>query len=348
MKKWIVPAVAALGVLLALNLAVMLGRGASAPATPPTASAGPRVVAAGPGRVEPISEEISVSAQVSGRLHELLFEEGDRVERGQVLAVVENRDYLARVRSTEAELLLKEAQLQRLVNGAREQERREAAASLAEAQIILEHARLELTRQRNLLKDGVVSRQEAETAEREARVTEARVDAARERYSLLEAGAREEDRAAAESEVALTRARLEEARASYEKTFVRAPISGVVLRKHRKVGESVSTQFDTPVVTIADTSALRVRVDIDEADVSKIALGQRAYVTADAFQGTKFWGRLVQVGQVLGKKNIRTDEPVERVDTKILEVLMQLDDGHVLPLGLRVESFILEHGDRIE
>jgi multidrug resistance efflux pump len=273
-----------------------------------------------------------------------LIEEGDRVELGQVLAVVENRDYLARVRSTEAELLLKEAQLRRLVNGAREQERREAAASLAEAAIVLEHARVELTRQRNLLKDGVVSRQEAETAEREARVAEARVEAAGERYSLLEAGAREEDRAGAESEVALTRARLEEARALYEKTFVRAPISGVVLRKHRKVGESVSTQFDTPIVTIADRSALRVRVDVDEADVSKIALGQRAYVTADAFEGRKFWGRLVQVGQVLGKKNIRTDEPAERVDTKILEVLMQLDDGHELPLGMRVESFIFGQG----
>jgi ABC exporter DevB family membrane fusion protein len=302
------------------------------------------VVAAGPGRIEPISDEISISAQVSGRLREVLTEEGDRIERGQVLAVVENQDYLARVRSTEAELLLKEAQLRRLVNGAREQERREAAAALAEAEIVLEHARLQVSRQRSLLKDSVISLQEAETAEREARVAEARVEAARERYNLLEAGAREEDRAGAESEVALTRARLEEARAFYQRTFVRAPISGIVLRKHRRVGESVSTQFDSPIVTIADRSALRVRVDVDEADVSRIARGQRAYVTADAFEALKFWGRVVHVGQVLGKKNVRTDEPAERVDMKILEVLVQLDDGHELPLGLRVEAFILEHG----
>lgn len=343
--KSMLPAVAALGVLLALNLMAMLGPGSPAPTTPPGAPVGPRVVAAGPGRVEPISEEISVSAQVSGRLREVLVAEGDEVERGQILAVVENRDYLARVRSTEAEVVLMEARLRRLVNGAREQERRAAAASLAEAEIVLEHARLELTRQRSLLKDGLVSRQEAEAVRRDAGVAEARAEAAREHYDLIEAGAREEDRAGAESDIAVTRARLEEARAVYEKTFVRAPLSGVVLRRHRKLGESVSTQFDTPIVTIADRSALRVRVDVDEADVSKIAVGQRAYVTADAFAGRKFWGRLVQIGQVLGKKNIRTDEPVERVDTKILEVLMQLDDGHELPLGLRVESFILGHRD---
>jgi ABC exporter DevB family membrane fusion protein len=348
MKKWIVLAVLAVGVLLVVNLVVLLGRGQSAPTTPSTAPDGPRVVAAGPGRVEPISEEISVSAQVSGRLREVFIDEGDHIERGQLLAVVENRDYLARVRSTEAELLLKRAQLRRLVNGAREQERREIAALLAEAEIVLEHARVELTRQSNLFKDGVVSRREAEAAEREARVSEARVEAARERYRLLEAGAREEDRDGAESEVALTRARLEEVRALYEKTLVRAPISGVILHKHRKVGESVSTQFDTPIVTIADRSALRVRVDVDEADVSKIAIGQQAYVTADAFEGKKFWGRIVQVGQVLGRKNIRTDEPVERVDTKILEVLVQLDDGHELPLGLRVASFILDDADRVD
>jgi ABC exporter DevB family membrane fusion protein len=341
MKKWIVVPVAGLGGVVVLNLVVLLGRDTPTPATPPE-PVGPRVVAAGPGRVEPISEEISISAQVSGRLREVLIEEGDRVERGQVLAVVENRDYLARVRSTEAELLLKEAHLRRLVNGAREQERREAAAAVAEAETVMEHARLELSRQRNLLKDGVVSSQEAETAEREARVAEARVEAARERYSLLEAGPREEDRAGAESELALTRARLEEARAFYERTFVRAPLSGVVLRKHRRIGESVSTQFDSPIVTVADRSALRVRVDVDEADVNKIALGQRAHVTADAFEALRFGGRVVHVGQVLGKKNIRTDEPAERVDTKVLEVLVQLDDGHELPLGLRVEAFILD------
>jgi ABC exporter DevB family membrane fusion protein len=299
------------------------------------------VLAAGPGRVEPISEEISVSAQVSGRLQEVFIEEGDRIAQGQVIAVINNVEYLARVRSAEAERRLKEADLRRVIHGARDQERREAGATLAEAEAVVENARVELSRRQSLLKEGVISREEGDGAERQARVAQARADAAREHHDLLEADAREEDRARAESEVALAHARLDEARAFYEKTFVRAPISGVVIRKHRKSGESVSTEFDSPIVTIADRSALRVRVDVDEVDVSKIAVGQRAYVTADAFDGVTFWGRVVRVGQVLGKKNVRTDEPAERVDTKILEVLVQLDDGHELPLGLRVQAFIV-------
>jgi HlyD family secretion protein len=82
---------------------------------------------------------------------------------------------------------------------------------------------------------------------------------------------------------------------------------------------------------------------VDEADVARLRDGQAAYVTADAFGQRRFTGRVVRVGQVLGRKNVRTDEPTERVDTKVLETLIELVDGHELPLGLRVQAFILEN-----
>ena len=63
-------------------------------------------------------------------------------------------------------------------------------------------------------------------------------------------------------------------------------------------------------------------------------------MTADAFGGRRFTGTVVRIGQVLGKKNVRTDEPTERVDTKVLETLIELQDGHELPLGLRVQAFV--------
>jgi hypothetical protein len=51
-------------------------------------------------------------------------------------------------------------------------------------------------------------------------------------------------------------------------------------------------------------------------------------------------GRVFRVGNILGKKNVRTDEPSEHVDTKILETLVELDAGQKLPLGLRVDSYV--------
>jgi len=66
-----------------------------------------------------------------------------------------------------------------------------------------------------------------------------------------------------------------------------------------------------------------------------------AYVTADAFGDRRFAGRLVRVGRMVGKKNIRTDEAKERTDAKILEVLIELADSRTLPPGLRVNAFMM-------
>ncbi len=300
----------------------------------------PRVVG-GPGRVEPISEEIRVSAEVSGKLEAVSVEEGDRLAAGQVIARLHNADYHARVAAAEATVVQKEAELRRVINGARSQERSEALATVKAAEAVLANARLESARRRALAADGIVSREEADRYERDLRVAHARYDEAVQHHATLDVEAREEDRSRAAAEVALARARLDEVKEMLSKTYVRSPVGGVVLRKHRKAGESVSTQFDSPIVTVADDSRLRVRIDVDETDVGRIRPGQRAYVTADAFPGRKFWGRVVRVGRLLGKKNIQTDEPTERVDTKVLETLVDLDDAHELPLGLRVDAFVV-------
>jgi multidrug resistance efflux pump len=143
--------------------------------------------------------------------------------------------------------------------------------------------------------------------------------------------------------VRLARAQLEETRARFEKTFIRAPIDGVVLRRHHRAGESVTNSANSPdpIFTIGDRQVLRVRVDVDETDIARVRVGGRAYITADAFGSRQFWGRVVRIGGELGRKNVRTDEPTERVDTKILEVLVELEDGRDLPVGLRVDTFIL-------
>jgi HlyD family secretion protein len=295
---------------------------------------------AAPGRVEAISEEIRVSSQLSGRLKKVNVEEGDRVQRGQVLAELENDDYKARVAAADAELQQREAELRRTINGARDQERREAEAAKQSAQAVLDNARSEAQRRRGLADRNVISRDEAERFERAYQVARAQYEQAAQHFALLDAPPREEDRSRAEAGVASARAQLAEARAYLEKSYIRAPLDGVILRKLRHTGESVSTQFDSPVVTIADDSILRVRLDVDEADVSKLQVGERAYVTAEAYGWQRFWGHVVRVGRVLGRKNVRTDEPSEHVDTKILETLVELDPGQGLPLGLRVDSFV--------
>lgn len=342
---------AASGVAIALSTAGLLrsrGREAAQPAAKTTAAVDAGLIAA-PGRVEAVSEEVRVSSELSGRLKTVNVEEGDRVQRGQVLAEIENADYRARVAEAEALLAQREAELRRTVNGARSQERREAEASMQAAGAVLNNAKSEAQRRRGLADRNVISRDEADRYERAYQVARAQYEQAAEHFALVDAEAREEDRAHAEAAVATAKAQLAEAQAYLEKSYIRAPINGVILRKLRHTGESVSTQFDSPLVTMAEDSVLRVRADVDESDVSKLEVGQRAYVTAEAYGTHKFTGHVIRVGRILGKKNLRTEEPTEHVDTKILETLIELDPEQRLPLGLRVDCFVQarKEGDKL-
>ena len=83
--------------------------------------AAPELVA-GPGRVEPVSEDIKIGSELSGKLRSVEVEEGDTIRKGQLLAVLENDDYRAEVMSSEADVSAKEATLRKVINGARTQE----------------------------------------------------------------------------------------------------------------------------------------------------------------------------------------------------------------------------------
>lgn len=305
-------------------------------------STSPELVA-GPGRVEPVSEDIKIGSELSGKLRSVNVEEGDTVRKGQVLAVLENDDYRAEVLSAEAEVRAKQATLRKVINGARVQERSEALSTVRAAQAVMENAKAEADRHQKLFAAGVISQEEAERYSREYDVAKAQYQESVQRHSLVDDHAREEDVAFAQADLQLAQARLEDARAKYEKTRIKSPIDGTVLRKHHRSGESVSNSSTAPdpILTIGDTKVLRVRVDVDETDVNKVRVGTKAYVTADAFGEQKFWGHVVRVGELLGPKNVRTDEPTEHVDRKILETLVELDPGARLPMGLRVDAYIV-------
>lgn len=330
--------------ILAGVLASRHGRATETEPTPAARLALPatRGWVAGPGVVEPVSESIKVGSEITGKLESVLVDEGDAVKKGQVLAVLVNDDYHAAALAARATLADRQANLEKIINGARREERSEAQAAVREAETNANNAAAEMTRRERLYKKGVVSREEMENYENQYKMAKARFDEALQHFKLIDAEARPEDVEMARAAVQLAQADLDENEAKYEKTFIRSPLNGVVLRRHHRGGEIVvsSANNPDPIFTLGDCHVLRVRVDVDESDVAQLRLGARAYVTARTFGGTKFWGRVVQIGEELGKKNVQTDEPTEHVDKKILETLVELDGGHPLPVGLRVDGYI--------
>jgi ABC exporter DevB family membrane fusion protein len=314
--------------------------------TPPTAAAEQapvtKTVIAGPGLIEPDSEDVKIGSELAGKLKDVLVEEGAQVKKGQVLATLVNDDFLAAVEASQAQVHQSDAAYQKVLNGSRIQERKESYAALKEAEAVAANAKSEGERRQQLYEAGVISKEELENYQREENVAQARLDEASQHFKLIDDRSRDEDIAGAKAQLDLSQAQLRENEAIYEKTFLRAPFDGTILRKHHRTGESITNSSVTPdpVFTMGDVSGLRVRVDVDETDVSRVAEGQKVYVTAQAYGTQKFWGHVIRVGGQLGHKNVLTDEPQEKIDTKILETLVQLDQGVNLPVGLRVDAYI--------
>jgi len=293
------------------------------------------------GRVEPVSEEMRLGFDIPGKILEVYVEEGDQVKKGQPMARLVDGDIQARLAQAKANEAARKATLDKVLAGARPMERTEAAAALREAESVLSNARRENERRVKLVASGVISREEADRAEREYLVALQRVNQLRERFHLVDDPAREEDIRNAQALYVQAQGQVAEAQAYADKALVRSPIDGVLLRKHRRAGEMVSTNFDTPVVTVGDVTTLRVRADVDEKDVARIEVGQRAYAMADAYGDKRFGGKVIRIAKMLGRKNIRTDDPAERLDTKVLETLIEFEPGTSIPVGMRMDVFIL-------
>jgi len=295
------------------------------------------------GRVEgATSQEIKLASRVVGRLQQVVVNDGDPVRANEVVAVLENDDLKAQVDQARANVAHAEAALTRLRNGARPEERDAARAQMEEAQAAADNAGQNFERSKRLFADGgIVSQSVLDQNERDWKMAQARLETARQNYKLIMAPPRFEDVAADQAQVDLARAQLAQAQDNYDHTFVRSPVDGVVVKRYMNPGESISYEsLYQPIVSVSDTTRLMVRTEIDETDIGKIQLGQRAEIRCDAFRGQAFYGRVVRISGGLGKKKITTDNPTEKVDTDVLESFVEVDPGSPLRVGLRVDVYI--------
>lgn len=299
----------------------------------------PPLVLVAPGLVEAQGERVSLGFEVAGRIRELPVAEGDTVAEGQVLCRLDDRVARARVARAEAGLAAATARRDLATRGARPDELRaadaDAAAAVATAtERARNRARADALHASNA---DALALTELDTARGQADAAAAVAAAARSRAALVHQGTRRELVAEARAAVLAATAELDEARAVLDQHVLRAPRSGVIVRRLHEPGEHVTTMPPTTVMILADLAHLELRVEVDEVDVGRVALGQRATASALAYGDRRFTGRVVRVLGELGRKTQRLEDPRARIDTRVLEVVVALDGHDPLPLGLRME-----------
>lgn len=245
---------------------------------------------------------IEVSSKVIGKVAWVGVEQGEKVKEGQVLVRLDDSEFRAQLDQAEGNLQALEAKLAELKAGARPQEIAASFASVQQARASNVQAQLTLRRTRALYRQGIVSRSQMDDATAQAGVAKARLSSARENYQIAKIGPRVEDINFARAEVAAARANVDYARSQLAGTVIRAPISGTVLERNVEVGELVSTMsfgggggVKTSVVTLANLNDLQVELDIDENDFSRVVMGQKCNVTADAYPNRVYRGVVEEI-----------------------------------------------------
>jgi len=336
-------------------IAVMTGvAGALAstrPTTPPPAgkapAAAPRAVLSAPGRIEGAGTAVELMPPLDGTIRTVLVSEGSHVRAGQVVARLECADLEADRRAAEGRTLEARAALARLLRGGRDDAQAEAMALAAAAEARANKAALDLERATRLFDDDkIVPRAIVDEAERNARVAKADLEAARQRAEVARAEPLDQDRAVAEAAVRSASWSERAAAERLAKCAVVSPIDGVVLRRYLDPGARVVAWSPRPIVTVADLSSYRARIEVDERDVGLVRIGQRVEITADGFAGATLHGVVSQIGSEMGRKHVRSGDPADKADRDVLEAIVTLPSPGVrLVVGLRVTAIVLADDD---
>jgi HlyD family secretion protein len=316
-----------------------VAQGPKADSSKPTVATRPVWAASAPGRVEPAGGEIRMSAQVPGRVVDVLVGVNDKVSAGDLLVRLADEDLLAKVNAARAEVAVRKRDRDNEnVTGAAK-ERRNAEDRLSDAERQLALAREDLDRALKLKRTGAahdVDKARKVVADAVNSLDEARV-ALRKLTKNGPAPTR------LEAALAAARAELSLAEAALERTRIRAPSDGTVLQLYVKVGETVAPSPESPLVVMGDVSSLRVRAEFEERDIGKVHVGQGAVVRSDAFPGKDFEGTVTSSAKALGPSKLGQRGPRRPTDIDVLEVIIDLTGQPPLLLlpGMRVDVFLM-------
>lgn len=232
--------------------------------------------------------EVNLSAKLPGTLENLSVKEGDRVKKGQLVAVLTRSDLAAQKERDALGVLKAEAQLADLLSGARVQEINDARAAVNTAQANHDRANSDYNRVLALHKSGAVPDTELEKADTSLKVYKNQLDSAKARLSLLESGSRPDQVDAARAELERSRAILKASESSLEDTKVVSPIDGTVVTRNFEPGEYIPA--GAAVATVADLNDLWIKIFVSTDDLPSIKLGQQVSYTvsglSDEFRGT--------------------------------------------------------------
>lgn len=240
---------------------------------------------------------IQVAARRAGIVREVYVQEGDKVTKGQILA-----------RQEDDEPKLAAARAAAAVDQSR--------AQISLLQVQLSTARREHQRLQGLVATNFVAAQKVDEASDKIREAEASLQAQR-------------------AAVATAQAALEEARYELELTAIRAPTDGRIARRYANPGYGASTLNVSNMFDLEPTTPRIVRAEIPESSLTQVSVGQAVQIAPESDPTKTYDGKVVRRAAVFGARKLLSDDPTERADDRVVEVVVSADSAPFL-IGQRV------------
>jgi len=253
------------------------------------------------GKVTPITK-VEVKSKASGIVKKLLVDYGDRVKKGQLLAQLDKIEIEAQVEQSKAAL---EAAQANLKSSQADFERAKVDAEGPDVPLL----KRAYDRAENMAKDGVVSTSALEDAQKNYEMALNKQNVSKAQVTVLKAKI-----AQSQANVAQDEANLKQLEEQLSYTDIISPIDGIVLSRDVQMGDAVSSilvlgSSATLVMTLGDTSEVYVKGKVDESDIGKVYLGQRARIKVESFKDKTFDGKVTKISPMgVEKDNVTTFE----------------------------------------
>jgi HlyD family secretion protein len=257
------------------------------------------------GKVDIEGGLVDIAARAAGIVREVYVQEGDKVKKDEILARQEDDDSRLSRNRVAAQLTQSEAQLPVL-------------------EVQVEAAVREEKRLARLMAENATSEQIYEQAQDKTRQLKAQLDAQK-------------------TSVALVRAQLAEANYQVELHIIRAPAAGTIVRRYANPGSGASTFNVTAMFQLQPDNLRIVRAEVEERSLTQVKVGQSVEIVPESDQEKSYPGKVVRIAGVMGSRKLRSDDPSERADERVVEVVVDAEQAPVL-VGQRVLVKFLKAG----
>jgi membrane fusion protein YbhG len=290
------------------------------------------------GNIEAVN--IVVSSKVNGEVLQIIKDEGEKVNEGDTVMIIDPEVYELRLAEGKAMLQQAEAKYNLLKKGVRKEDLKQSEETLKQAQINLNLAEKDKERMTNLYESKSITEKQYEDAIARYEIALAKFSSANQHNKKMKNFARPEELQQAEANLNRAIASLDLIKKNIRDCFVTSPSNGFIVKKFVERGETVGAM--SSLFQVADLKTIELVIYIPETELGKVKLGQTAEITTDTYPDKTYEGKIsfISPEAEFTPKNIQTKEErtklVFKVKIKVDNSDFELKDGMPADVSIKI------------